>query len=104
MPAELVRDENDALNVGDLEKKIYAWNIVQSHATFQGIVTENPQDSGACAPFDQAAFTSAIEAGLGWSCAPTVPYTCAINLAWVNFFWSATFEQCTPCASQLSSW
>ena len=74
MPAELSHDENY------LENKMDAWNIVQSHATSQGIVTENPQDGGACAPFDQAAFAIAIAAKLGC-------YTCAINLAWLDFFW-----------------
>ena len=43
-----------------------AWNIVRGHATFEGIVREDPQDGGACAPFDQAAFAvvSALSSAL----------------------------------------
>ena len=41
------------------------------------------KEGGASAPFDQLAFATAIDGALGH-------YTCGINLAWVNFVWSAT--------------
>ena len=84
---------NDILTFDDLWRLseghsmlLDAWNVVQGHAMLEGIVSLNPpsiKDGGACAPFDQAAFAIAIAAELGY-------YTCAINLAWVNLFWSAT--------------
>ena len=64
---ELGRDENDAQNVNYHTKLLDAWNTLQGHATFEGIVRENPpsiKDGGACAPFDQAAFAIAIAGNL----------------------------------------
>ena len=86
MTIELERDENDAQNISYHQKLFDAWNTLLGHAIFEGILKENPpsiKDGGACAPFEEAAFDIAIAGPLGC-------YTCAINLAWVNFSWSAT--------------
>ena len=77
---ELERNEHDTQNTEYHAMVIESRNIVLGHPIFEGVDRESPpsiKDGGACAPFDQKAFATAIAGNLGF-------YTCAINLLWVD--------------------
>ena len=81
-----------------------AWQIVSTHPMFRGIQEADPLplgEGGSQAPFKHSDYLLALggksEVELGSQ--PLLPahtyttyrtYTCAINLAWVDFQWSAT--------------
>ena len=86
VPIELSRDENDAQNVDYDGLLLEALKIVEGHPVFEQISKEDPPsviNGGLLAPFNQQTFTAGLSG-------EQKHYMCGINLAWVNWTWSAT--------------
>ena len=82
---ELKPGDADANNVAYHTLVLEAWDEVRDHPKFKQITEASPLDfkaGGSQAPFCQKEFTKAMKTN--------GEYTCAVNLAWVDFTWTAT--------------
>ena len=96
---ELKDGEQDVQNVDFIKRLEWAWGVVSTHPMFRGIQEATPLplgEGGSQAPYKHSDYLLALgdikklEPGCQWHFPPERRYTCAINLAWVDFQWSAT--------------
>ena len=83
---ELRGGEKDPQNVAYHAAVLEAWQIVQGHAVFDSIDTQDPLSiamGGTQAPFSQKELETSCSGELQ-------AYTCGINFSWVNLLYSAT--------------
>ena len=106
LTTQLKDGEQDVQNAHFHELLKLAWGLVSTHPMFRGIQQANPLplgEGGSQAPYKHSHYLLALsgksEVELGSQAQPLRPaytyttyrtYTCAINLAWVDFQWSAT--------------
>ncbi len=83
---ELASGETDAQNVGYTTAVMEAWEIVRDDPRFARIATAEPatiRQGGVPSPFNSEDFCSVLGKDGG-------SYVCGINLAWLDFTWTAT--------------
>ena len=100
MTTQLKDGEQDVQNVDFIKQLKLAWGLVSTHPMFVGIQEATPLplgEGGSQAPYKHSDYLLAlggkeVEPGslAQWDFCPGRTYTCAINLAWVDFLWSAT--------------
>ena len=91
---QLQGGEQDLQNVDYIAKLTEAWTLVSNHPNFENIQQASPlslAEGGAQVPYKHSDYLLALggtrrEVQL----TPKARFTCAINLAWVDFQWSAT--------------
>ncbi len=92
---QLKLGESDAQNVPFTTDVLQAWEKVQGHRVFHGIVGKNPiklgDIGGIQAQFEHKAFQHVFAHAEDGS---KSTYVCGINLAWIDFVWTAT--PCIP--------
>ena len=100
LTTQLKDGEQDVQNVDFIKQLTLAWGLVSTHPKFVGIQEATPLtlgEGGSQAPYKHSDYLLAlggkeVEPGClaQWHFCPDRTYTCAINLAWVDFQWSAT--------------
>ena len=88
---QLQGGEQDLQNVDYITKLTEAWTLVSNHPNFNNIQQAIPltlAKGGAQVPYKHSDYLLAL--GGPRELTPKARFTCAINLAWVDFQWSAT--------------